>query len=153
MWFQFVFQNCYWKLKEIKTITIQRICHLYYCINVLCLVGVFSNKQQAFPWVLTELYLSSICSLFLYCTNGFKGLYRSYTNSRVVQLVPIVYCLYKKIISINVSISTFFAKYQWKVNNSYNKGTRNKSTRGTAQLEPIGMPAVCCKIHQPNITH
>jgi hypothetical protein len=70
--------NCYWKLKEIKTITIQRICHLYYCINVLCLVGVFSNKQR-------------------------------YTNSRVVQLVPIVYCLYKKWISINVSISTFCA--------------------------------------------
>jgi hypothetical protein len=40
-------------------------------------------------------------------------------KNNVVQLVPIVYCLYKKIISINVSISTFFAKYQWKVNNYF----------------------------------
>jgi hypothetical protein len=43
------------------------------------------------------------------------------------------------------------ATYQWKVNNSYNKGTRNKSTRGIAQLEPMGMPAVCWKIHPPDI--
>jgi hypothetical protein len=39
-----------------------------------------------------------------------KGLYRSYTYSWVVQLVPIVYCPYKTWISINVSISTFCAK-------------------------------------------
>jgi hypothetical protein len=63
--------------------------YLYQSTLTISTTGIWSTGESACKLVARE-----ACS---------KGLYRSYTNSWIVQLVPIVYCPHKKWISINVS--------------------------------------------------
>jgi hypothetical protein len=74
-------------------------------MNICICIKVRWQWSTAGIWSTGE----SACKLVTRET-GSKGLYRSYTNSWIVQLVPIVYCPRKERISINVSITTFCAK-------------------------------------------